>query len=96
LAKLQAAVIANPDLATAGITVTDGGVGNAVEFTNSRGERFEVFTANDLENTFGFGTYLTGVNSEVLDTEYQATPGDPTASDRRTRPRAAAEARRRS
>lgn len=80
LAKLQAAVIANPDLATAGITVTGGGVGSAVEFTNSRGERFEVFTANDIQNTFGFGTYLTGVNSEVLDTEYQATPADATAA----------------
>jgi flagellin len=29
---------------------------------------------------FGFGTYLTGVNSEVLDTEYQATPTDATAA----------------
>jgi flagellin len=80
LSKLQAAVTANTDLATAGITVTDGGVGNAVEFTNSGGERFQVFTANDLENVFGFGTYLTGVNGAVLDTEYQATPGDPTAA----------------
>jgi flagellin len=80
LAKLQAAVTANTALATAGITVTDGGVATAVEFTNSRGERFEVFTANDLQNVFGFGTYLTGVNSEVLDTEYQATPADATAA----------------
>jgi flagellin len=80
LAKLQAAVTASTALSTAGITVTDGGVGNAVEFTNSRGERFEVFTANDLENTFGFGTYLTGVNTAVLDTEYQATPADATAA----------------
>ena len=80
LSKLQAAVTANTDLATAGITVTGGGVGNAVELTNSRGERFQVFTANDLENVYGFGTYLTGVNGDVLDTEYQATPGDATAA----------------
>jgi flagellin len=80
LSKLQAAVTANTALATAGITVTDGGVGSAVEFTNSRGERFEVFTANDIENVFGFGTYVSGVNTEVLDTEYQATPTDATAA----------------
>jgi flagellin len=80
LSKLQSAVSANTALATAGITVTDGGVGNNVVFTNSRGERFEVFAANDLESVFGFGTYLTGVNGAVLDTEYQATPGDATAA----------------
>jgi flagellin len=80
LSKLQAAVTANTDLATAGISVTSGGVGAPVVFTNSSGERFEAFTANDLEGVFGFGTYLTGVNGAVLDTEYQGATTDATAA----------------
>jgi flagellin len=72
-AKLQTAVAANADLTTAGITVADGGTGESVDIVNSSGERFDVFTANDLENVFGFGTYLIGDNSAVLDTAYTGT-----------------------
>ncbi len=42
-------------------------------FTDARGERFEVFTGNDLENVFGFGTFLTGDNATVLDTSFTGT-----------------------
>lgn len=72
-AKLQTAVAANTELATAGITVADGGTGESVDIVNSSGERFEVFAANDMENVFGFGTYLMGDNATVLDTSYTGT-----------------------
>lgn len=72
-ANLQSAVNANTALSTAGITVTGGGAGAPVSFVNSSGERFEVFTAGDNENVFGFGTYLLGDNAAVLDTSYTGT-----------------------
>jgi flagellin len=72
-AKLQSAVAANTALSTAGITVTGGGAGAPVSFVNSSGERFEVFTAGDSENVFGFGTFLVGDNAQVLDTSYTGT-----------------------
>ena len=76
LADLNTQVGANSTLAAAGITITEMGNGNNLEFTSDRGEKFDVIVSNDTADEFGMGSFLAGTAGAVDYTTIEGTWAD--------------------
>ena len=62
---LNTAVDGNSNLKSAGITLTTSTAGDALTFTSSKGEQFDVQVSGDTQNLLGFGSFITGANGAV-------------------------------
>ena len=63
IADLSTQVVNNSTLAAAGIKLTTATAGSVLEFTSTRGEKFDVQVSNDKLNHLGFGSFLAGAGS---------------------------------
>ena len=59
------AVGADATLKAAGITLTTATAGDALTFTSTKGEAFNVQVTGDTQNLLGFGSFVTGANGSV-------------------------------
>jgi len=59
-------------LKAAGITLTTTTAGDALTFTSSKGEKFDVQVTGDTQNLLGFGSFVTGANGAV---DYRSVGG---------------------
>jgi len=84
IADLQTQVANNATLKAAGITMTGATAGSALVFTNSKGEKFDVLVAGDIENELGLGSFRKGGASNDQIEYTTITAGAGTYTDTQT------------
>ena len=65
IAALTTAVAGNSSLKSAGITLTTSTATDALTFTSTKGEQFNVQVTGDTQNLLGFGSFVTGASAAV-------------------------------
>ncbi|HEY7335819.1 MAG TPA: flagellin [Bryobacteraceae bacterium] len=78
IAALGNAVSSNATLKAAGIDLTTSTAGDALTFTSTKGEQFNVQVTGDTQNLLGFGSFVTGANGAV---DYSALTGSSNYDD---------------
>src|SRR5439155_5467343 len=63
LTDLSSQVANNATLKAAGISLTTATAGDALVFTSSRGEKFDVATTGDVQNRLGAGSFVSGAGA---------------------------------
>ncbi len=62
---LNTAISGDANLKSAGVTLTTKTAGDALTFTSSKGEKFDVQVTGDVQNKLGLGSFLTGAGGSV-------------------------------
>jgi flagellin len=72
LSDLSSQVANNATLKAAGISLTTATAGDALVFTSSKGEKFDVAATGDVQNRLGAGSFVAGIGSAF---DYAALTG---------------------